>query len=73
MVKTSPSKAGDEGSISGQGTKITHVSQPKNQKVKQKQYCNKFNTDFTDKPSKKKILIKKKALGEKNGLLNIAD
>ena len=30
----------------GQGTKIPHTSWPKNQKVKQKQYCNKLNKDI---------------------------
>ena len=30
VVKTSPSTAGGTGSIPGQGTKIPHVSQPKN-------------------------------------------
>ena len=37
MVETSPSNAGGVGSISGQGAKIPHVSQPKNQQIKQKQ------------------------------------
>jgi len=38
-----PSNAGDEGSIPGQGAKIPHVPWLKNQKIKEKQYCNKFN------------------------------
>ena len=42
VVKTSPSSAVDMGSIPGQGAKIPHASQPKNQNVEQKQYCNKF-------------------------------
>ena len=42
------------GSIPGRGGKIPHVSWPKNQNMKQKQYCNKFNKDF------KKVHIKKK-------------
>ena len=46
MVKTSPSNAGGTGSIPGEGTKILHAFWPKNQNVKQKQYCNKFNKDF---------------------------
>ena len=46
VVKTLPSNAGDAGSISGQGAKIPHASQPKHQNIKQKQYCNKFNKDF---------------------------
>ena len=40
MVGTSPSKAGGAGLIPGLGAKITHG--PKNQNMKQKQYCNKF-------------------------------
>ena len=46
VVKTSPSNAGGVGSIPGQGAKIPHASGPKNQNIKQKQYCNKFNKDF---------------------------
>ena len=46
VVKTSLSNAGGVGLIPGQGTKIPHASQPKNQNIKQKQYCNKFNKDF---------------------------
>ena len=34
------------GSIPVQGAKIPHASQPKNQSIKQKKYCNKFNEDF---------------------------
>ena len=34
--------------IPGQGAKIPHASGPKNQNIKQKQYCNKFNKDFKD-------------------------
>ena len=41
--KTSPSNAGDVGSIPGWGAKITHALGPKPQNMKQKQYCNKFN------------------------------
>ena len=41
-----PSNAGGAGSIPGRGAKIPHASQPKNQNIKQKQYCNKFNKDF---------------------------
>ena len=46
MVKTLPSSAGDAGLIPGRGAKIPHASAPKKQNIKQKQYCNKFNTDF---------------------------
>ena len=37
-----------------QGAKIPHASQPKNQNIKQKQYCNKFNKDFKNGPHQKK-------------------
>ena len=43
VVKTSPSNAGGVGSIPGPGAKIPRALAPKNQNVKQKQYCNKFN------------------------------
>ena len=46
VVKTLPSNAEGAGSVSGQGDKILHASQPKNQNIKQKQYCNKFNKDL---------------------------
>ena len=49
MVKTSPSKAWGAGSIPGQGAKIPHASGPKNQNIKQKQYCKKLNKDFKSK------------------------
>ena len=45
-TKTSPSNAEGVGSIPGWGAKIPHVSQPKNQNTKQKQYCNNFNKDL---------------------------
>ena len=43
VVKILPPNAG---SSPGQGAKITHASWPKNQNVKLKQQCNKFNRDF---------------------------
>ena len=46
VVKISLSNAGGGGSIPGWGTKIPHVSWPKSQNIKQKQYCNKFNKDL---------------------------
>ena len=46
MVKTLPSSAEDVGLIPGQGAKTPHASQKKkNQNVKQKHYCNKFNNN----------------------------
>ena len=46
MVKTSPSNARGASSIPGQGAEIPHASWSKNQNIKQKQYCNKFNKNF---------------------------
>ena len=50
VVKTSPSNARVVGLIPGRRAKISHASRPKNQNIKQKQYCNKFNTDFKNGP-----------------------
>ena len=50
MVETSPSRGA--GSIPGRGAKIPHASQPNNQNIKQKQYCNKFNKYFKNGPHK---------------------
>ena len=61
VVRTSPSNAGGVGLIPGGRAKIPHASQPKkkrkekNQNIKQKQYCKKFNKDL-----KKMVNIKKK-------------
>ena len=63
MVKTSPSNAGGVGlilGIPGRGAKIPHVSRPKNQNIKQKQYCNKFNKDFKNSLHQKNLRKKKK-------------
>ena len=49
MVKTGPSNAGGAGLIPGWGAKIPHASRPKNQNIKQKQYCNKLNKDLKKK------------------------
>ena len=43
MVKTSPSDAGGVGLIPGQGPEIPLALGPKNQDIKQQQYCNKLN------------------------------
>ena len=43
VVKTSPSSAGGAGSIPGRGAEIPHAWRPKNQNIKQEQYCNKLN------------------------------
>ena len=55
VVKISSSNAGDVGSIPGWGTKIPHASWPKNQNIKQKQCCNKFNKDFKNGPHQKNL------------------
>ena len=60
MVKTSPSNAGGAGSIPGRGAKIPHALRPKNQNIKQKQHCNKFNKDFKNGLHQKKKNLKKK-------------
>ena len=56
MVKTLPSNAGGASSIPGQGGKIPHALWPKNENIKQKQYCKKFNKDFKNSLYKKKSL-----------------
>ena len=60
VVKTSPSNAAGVGLIPGPGAKIPHASGPKNQHIKQKQYCNKFNKDLNFFFKKKKIIITQK-------------
>ena len=59
VVKTLPSNAGDAGSTPGRGAKTPYASQPKNQIMKQTEYCNKFNKDFKNNPHQKKILKNK--------------
>ena len=49
---------GGVGVIICQGVKIPHTSQPKNENIKQKQYCNKFNKYFKNGPHFKKICKK---------------
>ena len=61
MVKTSPSNAGGACSIPGRGAKIPHASRPKNQNVKQRQYCNKFNKDFKNRRHQKSLKKKKRS------------
>ena len=43
MVRDSPCSVGDVCRIPGQGTKIPCATWPKNENIKQKEYCNKFN------------------------------
>ena len=63
MVKALSSSAGGAGLIPGREAKIPHASQPKNQNIKQKQYCNKFNSDLKNGPHKKIFFKKVKSLG----------
>ena len=49
VVKTSPPNAGDTGLIPGRGAKIPHALWPRNQNIKQKRYCDKFNKDLKKK------------------------
>ena len=49
-----PSNVGSLSSIPDWGAKTPHASRPKDQTIKQKQYCNKFNKDFKNDPCQKK-------------------
>ena len=51
MVKTLPSNAGGADLIPDRGAEIPHAWRPRNQNIKQEQYCNKFNKDFKIGPS----------------------
>ena len=52
VVKTSSANAGDAGSIPGQGVLRSHM--PKNQNIKEKQYCNKFSKELQKLSTSKK-------------------
>ena len=54
VVRTSPSNAEGRGSIPAQGTEIPYALWPKNQNIRQKHYCNKFNKYFLNGPHQKK-------------------
>ena len=58
MVKTPPSNAGGVSLVPCWRAKIPHGLWPKNQNIKQKQYCNKFNKDFKNGPRQKRNLKK---------------
>ena len=57
VVKISPSNAEGASLIPGWEAKISHASWPKNQNIKEKQYCTKFNKDFKNGPNKKKLIF----------------
>ena len=48
VVRISPSNAGGAGPIPGEELRFPRALQLKNQNLKQKQYCNKFNKDLTN-------------------------
>ena len=54
VVRTLPSNAGGVDLIPGWGAKIPHALGPKNQNLKQKQYCSRFKKDFKNGPHQKK-------------------
>ena len=56
VVESSPSNAGGVSSIPGQEAKIPHASGPKNQNIKRKQHCNKFNKDLKKRKKEKSSL-----------------
>ena len=57
--KNHTSIEGDTGLIPAWGAKIPHASWPKNQNMKQKPYCNKFNKDYENVPYQKNLKKKK--------------
>ena len=59
MFKTLPSNAGGDGSIPDWGAEIPHALWPKNQNIKQKQYCGTFNKDSENGPRQEKETLKK--------------
>ena len=46
VVKTLHFQCRQYDSVPAWGSKILHATWPKNQNIKQKQYCDKFNKDF---------------------------
>jgi len=50
-----PSDAEGSGLIPGEAARISHTSWSKNQNVKQKEYCDKFNKDFKNGPHQKNL------------------
>ena len=64
MAKSLPFNAGGVGSIPGWEAKIPHGSWPKNQSIKKKSYCDKFNKHFKNGPheNKTKKLIRRKVI-----------
>ena len=73
MVKTLPFRARGAGLIPGWGTKIPDAQQPRNQNMKQKQSCNKFNRDLKNGPYQKHLTKKNttfKTINQSKKLIN---
>ena len=64
VVKTSPPNAGVLGSVPGRGAKIPDALWPKNQNIKQKEYCKKFTKTL------KMVHVKKKSLKKRSIITN---
>ena len=62
LRKVSPSRAGSVGSTPGWRAQIPHASWPKDQNIKQKQYCNKFNENFKNGSHNNKKKLRKKKI-----------
>ena len=62
VVKSSASNAGGTGSIPGWGAEIPHASRPRDQTMKQKQYCNKFSEVFKTSPHQNNLLKNENSL-----------
>ena len=56
VVRTPHPNAGSAGLIPDWETKIPQALGPKEQNIKQKRYCNKFNKDLKNGPHPKNIL-----------------
>ena len=70
VVKISSSNARSAGSVRGRGAEMPQALGPKNQKIKQKQYCNKFYKDLKMVHIKNNIL-KKKEKQKRTSLLRL--
>ena len=65
-----PSKAGGMGLVPGQEAKIPHALGPRNQNIKQKQYCNKYNKNFLKMVHITKDFLKREPFAENVSFAN---
>ena len=72
MVKTSPSRAEGVSSIPGLGSQDPTWLVAKNQNIKQKRCCDKFNKDFKNGPQQQKKKNKKNSTFKTKNKLEIA-